>query len=479
MSALPLAVIALAAAVPLADRYVVDGQPVTSADALEKKVPEAVLARIREVERELRAMGSRLTFHYSSKPADLLLVSSADPIAASQRFKDLLAAYTLLRAAILPPPSAPAAEVDPAESIPWQPIALSPEHALLRLDQMSPRLVFESSPIQNRGREPVPLALFDVELSHVVASLPDEDEVRPGYQLRADDDGVLTVPVAAPKVARPGIGFVRVRSVDNPRVAAEAEIHLTFSDSPHFPTCFLLRDSEDEYGLVLDYLARVYPQGTPWTSRPQEAKVQAKKRSAFFFAFPEAIVVPDRQRTGQDEKWVTRNQVVHQLVHPVLYEHFGPLPHWLEEGMGWNVEDTLTSSINAFCGYEGFVYDADNAGWIAKLRSVTSPSQLGLPDVFNYHGEPVTRRPGGGRGEPTFDVIRYAKALAVIRTCIADPESRSRFPGFLHAISGEWNTKGQIPGERQLAILKEHYGADIEGKVVAHIREENRPAKAK
>ncbi|MBI1853711.1 MAG: hypothetical protein HYR85_25530 [Planctomycetes bacterium] len=450
------------------DRFFAGEKPVPTIDAI--GAPEPIVARIREIETELKPMAGRLTFFWSSTPADLLFVTTLDSSAAVPHFKEAIAAYTSLRSMILPSVESPSPPSDPNDSTPWQPITLTAPTTVVHLGEAS-SIRLETSPVQNRSREPIPGALFDVECTQMQTVIPDADDVRPGYQLKTDADGVLSVPLTPPKVTQAHIARMRVTAVANPRVTAELELHLTFSNSPHFLTVFLVRDSEEEYFAVLDYLVRLYPQGNAWASRPDDAKQSAKKRSAYFFAYPESIVLPDRAHAKKDEKWVTKNQIVHEIAHPVLYEYFGPLPHWLEEGIAWDLEDSLTHSVRAFCGFEGFVYDADNVGWMQKLHGVESPADLKLVDVFDYHGEATSKRPNGTKGESTFDVIKYAKSLAVVRCLEANP-SRTKFPKFLDAVANEWRSKGQIGGARQLEILKEQFGGNVEASIVAYIKQQ-------
>jgi hypothetical protein len=468
------AFLALASCLAIAapgDRFFAGEKAVASVDAL--GAPPPIVARIQEVEAELPAFAGRLSFTWTNAPADVLMVTTIEPTPAAAHLRDALAAYGALRDRILPPVPAGEAPAEPDAETPWQPIALSAPTTVLRLDRAS-AVRFETPPVLNRSREPIANALFDVETTQIEHVLPDADDDRPGYQLKTDDAGVLAVPVAAPKIAEPHVALLRVTAVKNPRVTAAAELHLSFSDSPHFLTIFLLHDAEDEYDAVLDYLVRKYPQGNSWASRPGDAKVAAKKRSAYFFAYPESVVIPDRAKSKKDEKWVTKNQLVHQVAHPILYEYFGPLPHWLEEGIAWDLEDSLTHSVRAFCGFEGFVYDADNVGWMDKIKNVTTTSQLALTEVFDYHGEPIGKRPNGTKGESTFDVVKYAKSLAVVR-CLEATEPHREFPAFLGAIAAEWRAKGQIPGARQLEILKEHYGANVEANVLAFIKKGTAP----
>ncbi len=454
-----------------AGRYFVDGRPVPDSGALKDKVPACILNRIHEIETELSPLGGQLAFHYADKPADLLLVSTLEADVSAARLKDAVAAYSLVRQAIVETRETKPASVEPDESTPWHGIAMGSSPFVIRIDQAPSSIRLETTPVLNRGRDPVAGAVFDVEITNLKPAAPDDDAQRPGYQRKTDEDGIHAVPISLPKTSEPRVGVVRVESVQNPQVRAETEVHLTFSDSPHFPTIFLLHDSEKEYQLVLDYLALRYPQGGSWASRPADVKLKAKARTAFFFAYPESVVLPDRAKSRTLEKWSTRNQLVHQLVHPVVYEHFGSLPHWVEEGLAWHVEESLTGEFQAFCGHEGYVFDIDNSRWMEKLKGVGSLRELKLAEAFDYHGELIDKTVGKTRPERTFDVMKNAKAFAVVRFCLADDESRRKFPRFLGALASEWAAKGQIPGERQLEVVKLHYGPDVETAILAFIQQ--------
>jgi len=452
-----------------------DDATVASADELKGKVPDSLVAEIAELQAGLGAgpLGATLSIHAFAKAPDVLVVATIDAGRAHGIAQKVLAARNLLHEHYLDPPNAPKSLPPPPAGVerPATALVFEPESVTVP-SSGTRRAKFASAALKNGDGVPFEAMVFDVSATLGRIVEPDADPAREGHQLATSKEGVLAFEVDFGGEVNPRTGLVEARGAKDPALRAFGEFTCLMSGkdpgAPYVTVVYLLRDKPEDFTAVSEHLSKAKRLGP----LQMEQRTAAGKKGAagktfpvvptMNYAYPPIAIVPDRKQQGEFERWETANQAIHQAIHPMVTARYGQLPYWAEEAIAWDMEEEVTGSLWSFCGYRGFIFDADHKGWGGKARAgVTSPADLKLADVFEYRGEPISRRAGGAGGggaEMTFDVAKFARAWALMRCFSRDEKRNAGLRSFLLAMG---NAK---PGQAgpPLPLLQKHVGADAE-----------------
>lgn len=465
-----LALSLFAAPAAAAGRIRLDDTAVASAEALRGKVPDSLVAEIAECEAGLAGtLGATLSLQAFEKAPDLLFVSTIESGRARSIAQKVVAARDLLHRHYLDPPPSPPKSAPPPAGFerPVAPLVFEPDFVTVPPTGYERRARFTSVALRNGDGAPFEGLLFDVTTTFGKLFGADADPAREGHQIATDEEGVLVVDVDFGNELVPRTGIVAAQSVRDPGLAATGQFACLMSakaGAPFVTVVYLLRDKPDDFTAVAEHLSKA--KGIGGLALEQRAGVGKKAAGKTFpvvptmnYAYPPIAIVPDRKQQGDFERWETTNQAIHQAIHPMVTARYGTLPYWAEEAIAWDVEEAITGSLWSFCGYRGFVFDADHKGWGAKARDgLKTPADLGLEAVFDYRGELVSRKAGTGPPEKTFDVVKFARAWAVMRCFSRDEKRNAGLRSFLHAMG---NAKPGAAGP-PLPLLKTHVGGDAE-----------------
>ncbi|HKB17356.1 MAG TPA: hypothetical protein VKF62_14910, partial [Planctomycetota bacterium] len=129
------------------------------------------------------------------------------------------------------------------------------------------------------------------------------------------------------------------------------------------------------------YLIQTMPVYTALAERMEEEHeylkgwaARAAKLQGFHLYRPR-IVVCLAGTYGDPRHWV-----LHALVHVMAYPRYGRQPFWVEEGMGWFVEDAILKGVFAFCYRDNFLWDAEKSGWSNDFAGLLKREKA--PSVF-------------------------------------------------------------------------------------------------
>jgi len=437
-------VLMLLAVLGAAERFQVAGKGYASLTALEGKAPPWVIGRLKKIEEGLGARASFFRYVVTLEPSPFVVVTALPASRTDDLGKKALDSIAFIRKLLLDEPRAAGTGFT---------IRADPD--VIELNGKGARAArITSTPVLNAQGAPWVGRRFDVTASHGKIATPDGDPARPGLQHPVDASGVLGFELTWPEEAQePRISVVRVSAVDDPKVSASAVVHLTFGDdAPLFPMLFLLPDTEPLYRAVVDFVTKTWPQAGSWVTRPQGRGRGRADLPSVHIAYPPLVIVPDRKPTL---KWNTAASVVHEIVHPLIYDAFGPLPYWLEEGLGWLAEERLLGSFRCFCDYHDFIYDVDHTGWLDRARrAVHRPADLRLEEVLAYQGELVSTR-----AEKTFDVMLDSLGHATIRALAEPAASNPAFRRLLLELAKSGRAR-ELSAAEQMEFLKRHFGPD-------------------
>ncbi len=460
--------LALLVAVSLAgapSEFAVDGRVLTSLEEAKTAMPHYVAARVEENVKKLGSVAADAQFHYFSRPADLLVVSTLGASRTAEMEEKILAACACIHRLLVEDAGGDGHLPQPRSGVPWGSLALSVSPRVVRYSSQPAAAVVRSSTVSDMAGEPVVGALFDVRTTYGTIMAGDEDSEREGVQVSTDAQGRIDFVVRALTDGPARIGVVRVESVDNPTLSAVTEVHFCVwgTDEPYFPTVYLLNDSSVEYRTVVDYLNVAYPQAGLRVIRPDATEKNLKTLSATYFLCPQIVVVPDRKPSASMQVWRTINNVVHEIVHPIVWSYYGPLPYWLDEGIAWYVEHLVCGSVYGFCAYSGFVYDEDHANWTAKAKPLLKkPDSLDLRAVLAYKGELDRKRPGMTVSEPTFDIRRMVLGHVLLRYLIEDHDRNLEFRRFILRVA---TAQPEPSVDAQIEWLRAAFGPKLEENV--------------
>ncbi len=435
-------------------RIRVDGATVSGPDALDSHFPKSLVSSAAEIEAGLApALGSSFSVLAFSSAPDLLVVSTVESGRARSIAQQILKGRSLLHEFYLDPPPAPRPSSSSSaggglkpDERPVSPLLFEPDFVEVSPAAFPRRALFTSVPLRDGDGEPFEGMIFDVETSlGRIAGVADADPERPGHQAAVGPDGVLAIEIDFPGDIVPRTGLLTASAAADPsfRASATFATPLQAGETPFVTVVYLLRDDPDDFTAVAEFLAK--RKSNPITTGLALEQWTNAKGKTFpvipvaHFAYPMIAIVPDRKQKGDFERWQTDNQAVHQAMHPMVAARFGTLPYWADEAIAWDIEEAVCGSIWSFCGYRGFVFDSDHKNWAARAREgLRTPADLKLDEVFAYRGEPVLRKAAGSRtAELTFDIVKFARAWALVRALSRSASHRSQLRRFLLRIGAD------------------------------------------
>lgn len=437
------------AALAQSGRYAVGEKGFRTIEEFAKAAPEDVVTRVREIERGLGPLGPHARFALHPDPADLLVVSTLEPSRTKTLGKRLAAAHAVLRRKLVEPPA-------------WKrPLrfTVKPPAAPVSRPDWEREIVLESVPGSGGLSRLGPGMAFDVAITEGLVTNRDESAERPGTQVGAGANGLLTVRVDKGRLDTARTGIFTAVSVKDPQIGGWAEAHFSLSDPPvrNFPIVILVSEEAGEYEAALRCLETAFP-STP----DRAAQVRAARTmSGFTSDYPPVVVFRDfMRRLPGDEKWVTENRLVHALAHVVPPIYYGPLPFTIGEAIAWDVEMTMVKAVEAFCPYGGVTPDADPTGWEKLVADglAKSPGAFDLGAALSLHAgglAPESRDEDAARREMT---LRCAATWAAIRYALDDPARNAKFRAFLHRLRGDSEWEGPPPASEIAARFRSEVG---------------------
>jgi hypothetical protein len=171
--------------------------------------------------------------------------------------------------------------------------------------------------------------------------------------------------------------------------------------------------------------------------------------------------------------WRTHNEVVNRLARLLLHRRFGELPHWLEMGLAWHVEQTVMGDLYSFPGRDEFVSVHDHDGWKNDLKREFRKRRkepLRLDEVAGWSAQ---------RWNPHCAAIAwgFGKFLAgqspeTVSAILEDLRLDMKEHGVEVHPDGSWQMVPAYttPVERQHEILTRHLGDDYLGRVSEFFR---------
>ena len=141
---------------------------------------------------------------------------------------------------------------------------------------------------------------------------------------------------------------------------------------------FRLQDQED-YWSLLAFLAENHEYLSEWVE-------QAGSYTGFVLRQPQCAAWIERGL--KLDEWRPENELVNRLTNCLTYVRFGTQPHWLEQGVAWNVELEVQGSIYSFPHRSGFVAIEEHKGWEQNLKSFwgrRKDAQLELEDLTEWN----------------------------------------------------------------------------------------------
>lgn len=235
-----------------------------------------------------------------------------------------------------------------------------------------------------------------------------------------------------------------------PEGEASDEVLPTAQDEP--PVVLVrVRDRED-LRVLLAYLGERYPHLSEWVKGADEM-------SGFLLREPVLAAWLERCADTGGSEWQPRNELVNRLANCLAYARFGEAPHWLVQGVAWNVELEVTHSIHSFPHRDGFVGSGEHRGWGAPLRKTFRAQggrRLSVEDLADWERDTYDdERAALAWGTVRFLVQHHSASLGPILRDLGVYHDRH---AKLHREDGtwEWDPLFQPPASVQAHVLRRH-----------------------
>jgi hypothetical protein len=216
----------------------------------------------------------------------------------------------------------------------------------------------------------------------------------------------------------------------------------------------VLRNPAD-YANLLAFLAKGWPYLAEWTA-------QAKGASGFVLEEPLAgaylLSAPGM------EEWDPDAELVHRTAELNLLRRFGRQPYWVQQGLAWQVEQSIKGGIYCFPYRTGFVGVGEHGGWDKDLKRAYAElpgDEVTLSDVTGLRrgiwDEPRAKAAWGAVG---FLLRAHAEGFRdALAELYADWDANSR----VERGGGHWvrDLDYEVPPATQRAILERTIGPEV------------------
>jgi len=228
----------------------------------------------------------------------------------------------------------------------------------------------------------------------------------------------------------------------------------------------LLFDLADEhdYAVMLATLAEKHAYLTSWITSAQ---------GTTGFTLQEPVCGAWLQEAEDLEEWRPENELVNRLVRLLLFEHFGRLPYWLDQGIAWYAESELEGGIYSFPYRTGFVAATEHTDWDKELKRAFRSRKN---DPLRLEEITVWRRGTfhQARAYTAFGVAAYfaEHRPGELRGILASLAEFHEVHGRQSFDDGSWQRLSNyvVPAEDQMEIFQEHAGLDFLEHVTKFLR---------
>jgi hypothetical protein len=218
---------------------------------------------------------------------------------------------------------------------------------------------------------------------------------------------------------------------------------------------------------LLDHVGQQSPRLSSWANAN-------KRESGFMYDYALSaawLAAPPDVELGT--VWRSENELVNRLARMLLRRRFGEQPHWLRQGMAWQVEQTVLGNLYSFPGRDEFISVTDHEGWRVELKLAfkkRSKDPLRMEEFADW-------RSGAWKEQAAHISWGLTRFLAEER-----PEALSRIAEDYRRLGkqgarvvhddGTWELRPDysIPIETQREVLVAHAGEDVFAKATASFR---------
>jgi|GEM_PF-2737201 len=182
------------------------------------------------------------------------------------------------------------------------------------------------------------------------------------------------------------------------------------------------------------------------------------------FLLDEPLVAGWLLHVPENEVWSVENELANRLARLLTIERFGRQPHWLAQGLAWQLEIEVCKDVYCFPYRQGFVSKKEHRSWprrLPELMEARGERPLAAADLFGWPRNSWDEaRAFLAWGAARLLAKHYPEELA--RILVAYRELREK-DGRMTSTDGSWTVipDYEIPADEGLAILDRETGVDF------------------
>ena len=194
------------------------------------------------------------------------------------------------------------------------------------------------------------------------------------------------------------------------------------------------------------------------------------------FLLEEPLAAGWREEVPSSEVWNPENEQVNRLARLLLIERYGRLPHWLGQGLAWELELTVCKDVYCFPFRSGFVSKKEHKSWPTRLTRVMAErgeQPLTIEELSSWpRSSWDEERAVLSWGAAAMLAKHYQKELPQLLATHAEVRSKE---GRKTEADGSWQwiPDYETAAEKQLEILNQVLGVDFEAELTRYAKKPN------